>query len=320
MTAAESQIRPAPAAQGGGELLIRRVRFCCGMAVAAAIFWYVGWPVTRPLDPAGPVSLLLVRQGVVTLAELLGLAVAASGLAVAICGTGSADRGPLAIAVGLAVMGLRGGQLDGLVLYRLTLPPTDPASLNAFPTWALIAECWLWMALIAVGFVVGRWVDGWFGPPPAAGSADRPLADHTGDVRQGAAALLLTVLVTWAVYSFAIGEERHAVLKGQIYFAVAVSFLAGGLAAHSFFRSGGRVWAMVAVPIVAILAYVVGSPSEAAVAAARESGTYLVLRPIARPLPLEFAALGAIGVLIEADAMESLRAMFGLPPKEGREG
>lgn len=309
----------AHAVSGGGESLIRRIRFYTAMALAAAIFWYVGWSVTRPIDPAGPVSLLLVRQGVVTLAELLGLAVAASGLAVAICGAGSADRGPLAIAVGLAAMGLRGGQLDGLVMYRLTLPPTDPAALNAFPTWALIAECWLWMALIAVGFVVGRWVDSWFGPPAPAPSTGKPLEDHSGDVRQGAAAVLLTVLVTWAVYSFAIGEDRHPILKGQIYFAVAISFLAGGLAAHAFFRSGGRVWALVAVPVVAILAYVVGSPSEAAIAAARESGAYLTLRPIARPLPLEFAALGAIGVLLEADAMESLRTMFGLPPKERRE-
>ena len=78
------------------------------------------------------------------------------GLCVAITGPGSAHRGPLAVAVGLATLGLRGSQIDMLLLSRLSAQPPQ----NPFPTWGLIAETWLWLALIGVGLVVGRWVDG----------------------------------------------------------------------------------------------------------------------------------------------------------------
>ncbi|MBK8268092.1 MAG: hypothetical protein IPK83_07200 [Planctomycetes bacterium] len=77
-----------------GHILVRRIRFLAAMAVSGLIFWYFGWWVARPTDPQSAVALLMVDQGVVTMAELLGLAVVVSGLAVAICGAGSAGADP----------------------------------------------------------------------------------------------------------------------------------------------------------------------------------------------------------------------------------
>jgi len=292
----------------GGRRLIRRIRFVCGMAVAAAIFWYFGRWAAKPIDPRGPITLLMVDQGVVGMAELLGLGVIASGLAVAICGAGSAERGPLAIAVGLATLGLRGAEMDSLVLYRMTSLRISPADI--FPTWGLVAETWLWLALIAVGFVVGRWVDSWFaqeGSEAAIKSLSKPT-----DFRQALGAIALAALVAWAAVSYTLGGERYPLLKGQIYFAVAVSFVAGSLVAHWFFQRAARVWLLLAVAIVATAAYMFGSPSTQSLADARQTGSYVNLRSIVRPLPLEYAAMGAIGALLEQDVMELLKALFGL--------
>jgi hypothetical protein len=308
-----------------GLVLIMRLRFLLAMAVSATIFWYVGWWVTVPVDPQGPVSLLLVDQGVVAMAELLGLAVVASGLAVAICGpgaiatpSGSAHRGPLAIAVGLASLGLHGAQLDALVLYRLNPPGAGAIGLDPFPVWALIAECWLWLALISVGFVVGRWVEGWFSPGQTAPPASLPTADHSSDVRQGLGTIAITALVAWTVLSFSIGTDANPILKGQIYFSLGLSFLLGALAAHWFLRTDSRPWALVAVAVVATVAYVFGEPDQETITAARELGTHVNIRPFARPLPIEFASMGAAGVLLEGEAMRFFLAMFGIRSEEGR--
>lgn len=305
-TDTSAEVEPLP---GQGEILLSRLRFTAGMAVAATIFWYVGWEVARPTDPCGPVSLLMVDQGVTAMAQLLGLAIVCSGLAVAICGAGSADRGPLAIAVGLAALGLRGTQLDMLVLYRLNPPIGTDGAVDPFPTTALVAECWLWLALIAVGFVVGRWVESWF-TPRAPSQEQRAAEDHSPDVRRGMGAVIVASLVAWSVLTFTLGTSADVLDKGQIYFGVGFSFLAAGLIAHWFFRVSSRIWSLIVVAVVASAAYLVTGPDSETIRHAGEQGLYLNLAPFARPLPLEYAALGAVGALWERDWMHTLRAWF----------
>jgi hypothetical protein len=318
LSSQEAQVVESLPRATAGEMLLRRIRFVCAIGVAAAIFWHVGWRVVKPFDPTGPVSLLMVDQGVIAMAQLLGLAVISSGLAVAICGRGSADRGPLAIAVGLATLGLRGSQLDTLVMYRMFPPATVRLPVDPFPTTALMAECWLWLALIAVGFVVGHWVDSWFGPPldrrAVAQNAPsrRTTGERSADVGYGVGAVIVASLAAWASLSFTMDSDREPILKGQMYFAIGVSFLVAGLIAHGFFKTGSRMWSLVLVAVVASVAYVLGAPSAKSIEHARATGTYLNLSPLARPLPLEYAALGALGALWERDWMQLLRSLFGL--------
>jgi hypothetical protein len=302
-----------------GVLLIRRIRFVCAISISAAIFWHVGWHVVQPQDPQGPVSLLMVDQGVIAMAELLGLAVVTSGLAVAICGARSADRGPLAIAVGLATLGLRGSQLDSLVAFRMFAPAPGRTLLDPFPTTALMAECWLWLALIAVGFVVGRWVESWFSlprlqaEPSGGGSADRRGGrPRSFDARYGIPAVIVASIVAWAALSHTLGGPQDAILKGQMYFGIGASFLVAGLVAHGCFKTGSRLWSLILVAAVASAAYFLAGPDAKSIAHARETGTYLNLQPLARPLPMEYAALGALGALWERDWMYLLRTLLGM--------
>ncbi len=292
-----------------GQALVRKLRFLAGMAVSVLIFWHVGFWAARSNDPLAPISLLDVNQGVIAMAELLGLAVVAGGLAVAICGARSADRGALAIAVGLAALSLRGAQIDKLILYRLDVAlPTG--TVTPYPSTALIAETWLWLAIIAVGFVVGRWVESWFDP----GGVPAVPVDRAPDVRHGLGGVAVVALVAWAVISYAMGGPENPLLKGQIYFAIGVGFLIGSMVANWLFEMHSRVWLLAAVAIVATAAYLFAGPDSQTVTAARESGGYITLRPIVRALPIEYAAMGSVGALLERDAMALLRALFGLQP------
>ncbi|QDV92356.1 hypothetical protein RAS2_34750 [Phycisphaerae bacterium RAS2] len=298
-------------AHSAGRTLIRQIRLLSGLAVAAAIFWYVGPWALGHVDPGGPVSLIDVPSGLITMAELLGLAIVSSGLAVAIAGAGSAARGPLAVAVGLAALAARGAQMDKLVLQRVSMVASAAAGGGSlpdpYPTWGLAAETWLWLGLIAVGYVAGRWVDGWFETRPAE---PRPVGPS--DIRQSAGAVAISTVVAWLVISFAIGRENAPILRGQVYFAVAFGFVTAALVAHACFDLRSSLWALLCVGIVATVAFVVGAPSSAAVAQSVKTGSYLMLRPMTRPLPIEYAALGAIGALIQQDARVVLRATFGM--------
>lgn len=303
----------------GGRTLVLRIRFLCAMWVAAAIFWYVGRWVAGPVDPEGPITLISVGQGVIAMAELLGLAVVASGLAVAICGPGSAAHGALAIAIGLAALSMRGTQLDSLVLYRLSADVGVGVSPDPFPRAALVAETWLWLALIAVGFVVGRWVESWF-HADASGPPARPHPiERAPDVRQGFGAIAVVSLIAWVLIAYTMGGEAIPLLKGQIFFSVGLAFMVGAMMASWLFKLNSQVWLLAAVALVATGAYLFAGPDAQTLEAARQSGTYVTLRPIVRPLPIEYASMGAVGALLEQDAANFLRSLFGLPPIDGSE-
>ncbi|MCZ6816963.1 MAG: hypothetical protein O7F76_09765 [Planctomycetota bacterium] len=281
---------------GNGEALIRRIRIIAGLSVSALLFWYFGWWVVGPRDPNGPVTLLTIDNGVIAMAEMLGLAVAASGLCVAIAGPRCGHLGPLAIAVGLAVVGLRGGQLDTLIVDRIS---SGVAQEDIFPTTDLIAETLLWLAVIAVGLVVGRWVESWFGAQSAQAQRSRGPVDSASEIRQGLGATIVIALLAYNVVRYIGGQENEGVLKGQVYFALGAGFLASTVLAQWIFRATSRIWCLVAIVLVTMACYSINGPEESReLAAAAREMVYVNLKPAARPLPIEFASMGAVGALL----------------------
>lgn len=309
------------AARGEGQALIARVRFFAAMAASALIFWHIGWAVVGPADPNGPVTLLMLSNSVVGIAELFGLSVAAAGLATAICGARSAHRGPQAVAVGLAALALRGGFMDEFVRRRIAERLAAPAgtSVSIFPKGEFIAETWLWIILIGVGFIVGRWVESWYaaessapassGPtgaaaPPTNAAAAGVHLDSAAEVRQGIAALVLNVLVAYNLIIVLGGRGIDEMQKGQIYASIFGAFFISTLVSHLCFKANSRVWLLVAAAIVSTTAYAWNSPDAAALAG---SG-YVVLPPLLRALPIEYAALSVAGALAGFNLRERLTA------------
>lgn len=294
----------------GGQALIGRARLLGALSVSAGLFYYVGWWAVRPDDPEGPVTLLRVHHGVMAMAELLGLAVVAAGLAVAIRGAGSGYCGPLAIAVGLAVLAGRGTQLESLVNERLLDALSAGGSPVApFPRTELIAETWLWLALIAVGFVVGRWVEGWFGSASAPDAGvGRPI-DSAVEVRQAAASIILVTLAAYNLVRFCGGRIEEATLKGQVYFSVGAAFCISTMLAIWFFHAVSQVWMLVSVALVATMAYGLnGVPLQPAQdPAALVAQLHTPIAVVARPLPIEFASMGVVGAMTGHLFMSMLR-------------
>jgi len=307
---------PQQARRSEGQALIARIRFLIAMAASALIFWHVGWAVVGPADPNGPVTLLTLDHGVVGMAELLGLAVASAGLATAICGARSAHRGPMAVAVGLAALALRGGYMDEFLRRRIAerMAAPEGSDIRIFPTGEFIAETWLWIALIGVGFIVGRWVESWYaaesrpGGGPASGSAspiptgeNAPL-DSAAEVRQGLGALILNVLLAYNLIMLLGGRPVDELQKGQIYASIAGAFFISTLVSHLSFRATSRVWLLVAAAVVSTTAYVWNAPA----AASLTGNGYIVLPPLLRALPIEFAALSVAGALVGFNFRERL--------------
>lgn len=306
------------AQRGEGQALISRVRFFAAMAASALIFWHIGWAVVGPADPKGPVTLLMLNNSVVGIAELFGLSVAAAGLATAICGPRSAHRGPQAVAVGLAALALRGGFMDEFIRRRIAdrLAAPAGASVTIFPKGEFIAETWLWIILIGVGFIVGRWVESWYaaegpsGPAPSspANTAAESKAaavhlDSAAEVRQGIAALVLNVLVAYnLIIVLGGGRDTDEMQKGQIYASIGGAFFISTLVSHLCFKANSRVWLLVAAAIVSTTAYVCNSPDATELAG---SG-YVVLPPLLRALPIEYAALSVAGALAGFNLRERL--------------
>lgn len=301
--------------QTGGHILVYRIRFLAAMSIAGAVFWYFGWWVARPSDPLGAVSMLMVDNGVVTMAELLGLAIVVSGLAVAICGGDTAERGPLAVAVGLATLAARGGRMDMLLLNRLSAPTTDGA-IDVYPVMGLMAETWLWLALIGVGMVVGKWVQGWFNAVDDSRiAADKAESKSSWDIRMAIGALVIGFFIAWSIITFAAGEPAAPIETGQLFFALVIGFLLAALVAQWFFDLRDRIWMLVVVGLVASAAYWFGQPQQ--LDAAEKLHTHIAIEnPLVRPLPIEYAALGAIGVLLERDFMSILFVVVGYAPRE----
>jgi len=318
MTTDAPALQPT-ANRGEGQALIARVRFFAAMAASALIFWHIGWAVVGPADPNGPVTLLMLSNSVVGIAELFGLSVAAAGLATAICGPRSAHRGPQAVAVGLAALALRGGFIDEFIRRRIAdrLVAPSGVSVTIFPKGEFIAETWLWIILIGVGFIVGRWVESWYAVEPVSGPAQGGTAasgsppitpgaavhlDSAAEVRHGLAALVLNVLVAYNLIIVLGGRNIDEMQKGQIFASIAGAFFISTLVSHLCFKANSRVWLLVAAAVVSTTAYVWNSPDAAALAG---SG-YVVLPPLLRALPIEYAALSVAGALAGFNLREKL--------------
>ncbi|MFO0973115.1 MAG: hypothetical protein U1A27_06725 [Phycisphaerae bacterium] len=289
-------------------LLARRIRTAAALAVPALIFWHVGFWAAEPADPFGPISLLLVPNRFLTMVEMFALALVAAALAVAINGPRSAHYGPLGVAVGLAALAWRTGSMD---LLPLALAP----GADAWPAKSLVFELWLWLGLIAFGAVPGRWVESWHGYGPAAPSADwrrvdtDGLVDSASELARAGVAIAVVAVVAYLLLSVFAGTDRETVLKGQVFFACGASFYVATVVGLSMVRLRASLWLYVSVAIVGALIYILAAPH------AQRLGAHLVIPGPARALPIEFAALSAVGITLGAGTAANLRAAEKSAPR-----
>ncbi|RKY05985.1 MAG: hypothetical protein DRP65_12365 [Planctomycetota bacterium] len=215
-----------------GVPVLTRLRIVGAMAVGAAVVGLLGWPVAKPTDPLGAVTLI---GGEFTVFEIVtcGLLAFLSGVvAYFVCYPWGRQIGPLAGSTGLAIWGIRSGDMTSLLRVNHTLAKRQ--ELYASLRW----EGFFWLLIVAAGYLGVLVADKLAGPGFV--EADVRNSDNRlpNKMLSNATAVVLTILIT----QFAIGVLAQDVKMpdsqlglvvgqpsvGQIAFAVFISF---GLAA-----------------------------------------------------------------------------------------
>jgi len=215
-----------------GVPVLTRLRIVGAMAVGAALLGLLGWPVAKPADPLGAITLL---GGDITIFEMATgglLAFLAGTIGYFVCHPYGRRIGPLAGPTGLAVWALRSGDMSSLLQMNYTL--TQRQALYAGLRW----EGFFWLAIVAASYLGVVVADRLAGTKPDGAHDQKSDNITTTKVLSVATAVVLTIVIT----QFAIGVLAQDVRMfdsqvgpvvgqpsvGQIAFAVFVSF---GLAA-----------------------------------------------------------------------------------------
>ncbi|HOA75722.1 MAG TPA: hypothetical protein PL151_03845 [Phycisphaerae bacterium] len=303
--------------------LVEKTRIGAAVAAAALLLYTMGWMVARPHDPN--LAVTFVRSGravAATWPTLAVLTVVAGIIGTVLAGPRLPEAGVFAAAIGLAVLSLRGGSMQ--VLLAAEQATTEPAR-QAFMT-AMALDCLLWSGILLATWVAVTWAWRWVwlngnapallsGKPatsaaapsaakPAGGPGKAPKSASAAGTGAGWSALVVTGVVGVFVVWLTAGRTPVAnVHRGQTIAAVAAGLYLGAMAARYFTGVRDVRWYALAVPAVGLTAYLVGylsSDMQWAEGPPYHYYKYLATTPshdLARPLPIEFVAVGMAAVL-----------------------
>lgn len=294
----------APAAPLG---FIEKVRVVLACAVAIVLLTTVGWFVAEPADPhSGVVLVAQPGRAMAVWPTLILLTALAGGIGAVMCPRRLVEGGVFAAAVGLTALALKGGSMQDVLDYSLVAP--NEASRKglmvrmAFDTllWTgLMAATWIFVALVR------RWV--WSDEElysPVLGAAVKPDAPAATTPKQaGWPAFVITGLVAAFIVLIAAARTPVAtVARGQVIAAVGGGFFVAAMTARYGTGQHRAHWYVLAVPAVALLAWLVGYLNASMGWAVGDLRRYVDLlqtppHALVRPLPIEYLAAGVAGAL-----------------------
>jgi hypothetical protein len=291
---------------------VEKLRVAIGCAAAVLVMWALGWRMVEPVDP--DMGVLLAIGGRSVWAVWPGLAVLA--VVVAIVGTVISGKkistgGPLAAAVGLAVMSLRGGSMQVVLAYHADGTAATRRALMG----VLIIDCVLWTGVMAAAWVASMLARNWLWPeaavvepapaPKPGKGAKAAAAAAASKSRAGWAATVIVVVV--AVLFIWMTDARTQVatiLRDQVIASVLAGLYLGALAARYFTGTTEPAWYVLGVPVVGLIAYILGYISADmswAQGTAFQPYASLATTPphdLARALPVEYIAVGVAGAIM----------------------
>lgn len=286
---------------------------------AGALFWTLSPDVAALNDPYAAVSLLASSRPAAMAFQMLVLVCVAAAVATMVLGRWLPDAGAFAAAIGLASAALTGGTSEALLISYAEGFTLARAGLAA----KLAMETLVWTAAAAAALILSaavcRWFFGprdtwdvaanetaakstappielaalsipWFGPrwrDTLAGSSPAPAREglrHTAFVAGG-------MIVLLALLSLDSGERP--VLHGQVCFVVTASAWIASYYGFRYFPVSTAMWALLAVPIVAVAGYL----WSAVVPVGGAHPVNLPPSAFMRPLPIQYVGLGFAGVL-----------------------
>jgi len=124
-----------------------RVRILAALSVGALIIAAIGYPLVRPEDPLGAISLFNGEISISGAAILLGLGFAAGVVGTLVCQPLGSALGPFAAPAGVATLAMTSGGLRQLLLTHHALEQRN--ALYGFLRWELL----FWLGVCAAGYL-----------------------------------------------------------------------------------------------------------------------------------------------------------------------
>lgn len=257
--------------------MLDRTATLMSWVLAGALFLTVGWLTMAPDDPLGAVSFLARDKALMMVVQIAALAGVVSALATVIAGRRLTDVGTFAVALGLALVSLRGGTAEYLLVQGVEISATFERTLAI--RFAVEAAGWFVVMVVAifVASAVQHWCFGSSedsspsstraphgGTPTLAGydiprlsanwlglSVDRRTAPTEG--AKHALTVIAVTLAAMAVLSF--GLSARSIRHGQVCFVVAASVCIAVYVAYRSIPVRSALWSILAVAVTALVAY-----------------------------------------------------------------
>lgn len=274
---------------------VRRI----GLAALIALFWAVlhygvdGTVLARGLDR--PVVVLAGDGGI--LAGVVVLVVLAIGGLLGMLLTRGVGEAPglFAVSLALALWAWHGGTMDEWL--KLSNPVPGPPTGAAYRP--LLAEYVYWAVVLAAVLGVTQWWMRASGGGKRAGGRERSASavGMSGQLGGGIFALLVTAAVAAALLFVLAGPRVGHTHRGQVYFAVAASFIIGVVVARRVVTVRGYIWYLPA-PLIVGIAGVLLAMAKPALGAGYENINIIPAWGLVRPLPIEMVSVGLLAVLL----------------------
>jgi len=288
---------------------VGKVRVFLACVVAVMLMRMVGWHVAQPVDPEEAITFVTNGRGVWAIwPTLLILSVVTAVIATVIIGRQLPEGGVFAAAVGLAGLALRGGSMQVMLAYHTTL---EAVSRRTF-MWKMAVDCLLWALIMVIVWLAVVLTTRWLWPKSETQPAsDEPRksdpskkATASANWQIGWPALVVTIVVAVFVIWMTIARTPVAeIARGQIVASVAGGLFLGAMVARYFTGINDSRWFALAVPAVALIAYLLGYlNAEMGWAQSGEYYFYSFLNTtpphaLMRAMPIEYLSVGTAAVL-----------------------
>ncbi len=286
--------------------LVDKARLLAAAAVAIALLRSIGWMVAAPADPQMAITFTLNGTQLVTvLPPLLVLVVVAASVGAVIAGPRWPEGGAFAASLGLAALALKAGSMHVVLAYYAGIE----AGTRRLLMIAMGLDTACWTLILAAAWIAGWTTWRWLWPeaardrlPAFSRKADKEAVSHDG--YPGWLALIVTTVVALFIIWMTIARTPVAmVARGQAIASVAGGLYLGALAARHFTGVNAPEWYALAAPIVGGVGYLMGYLQANMSWATGPWADYASLattapHALARPLPVEYLAVGVAAALV----------------------
>lgn len=294
----------APTDPPGHVSFLHKLRILLACGISIVLLYYAGWYVVGPPDDRMGISFLAGDQAPLkSLPMMCLLSVAIAAIATAVTGRRLPEAGLFATAVGIAVLALRGGSMQSFLAYLAADGTGDRQSLM----FTLALDGLLWSGMIAACWFTTLWVQRWLigdAVEPEDRSESKVLPESSVSPKWRWIPVLATAFIACLLIWQTIARTDVATIaRGQVVASIAGGLFLGSMLVRSSLNLHDIRWYLLAVPVVLLVGYSLGYlnadlawASESALAPYAELAT-TAPHALARPLPVEYVAVGTAAVV-----------------------